>query len=155
MGTTRNGQFPVSLQQKDTARTENLGFIVACDSLHAKSLQSCPTLFNPMDCSPPGSSVHGILQARILELVVRALLQGIFLTQGSNPPLLYWQVDSLPPGHQESPTQFKFIPKVSSWLSHMSLTSVLHSQFESRLTRIHMELFEIPFFPRPVLNPEV
>ena len=33
----------------------------------AKSLQSCPTLCNPIDCSPPGSSVHGILQARILE----------------------------------------------------------------------------------------
>ena len=31
--------------------------------------QSCPTLYNPMDCSPPGSSVHGILQARILEWV--------------------------------------------------------------------------------------
>ena len=29
--------------------------------------QSCPTLSNPMDCSPPGSSVHGILQARVLE----------------------------------------------------------------------------------------
>ena len=31
--------------------------------------QSCPTLCNPMDCSPPGFSVHGILQARILEWV--------------------------------------------------------------------------------------
>ena len=31
--------------------------------------QSCPTLCNPMDCRPPGSSVHGILQARILEWV--------------------------------------------------------------------------------------
>ena len=31
--------------------------------------QSCLTLFDPMDCSPPGSSVHGILQARILEWV--------------------------------------------------------------------------------------
>ena len=31
------------------------------------------------------------------------LLQGIFLTQGSNPPLLHWQVDSLPLSHQESP----------------------------------------------------
>ena len=29
--------------------------------------QSCPTLRNPMDCSPPGSSVHGIFQARVLE----------------------------------------------------------------------------------------
>ena len=32
-----------------------------------QSLQSCLTLFDPMDCSPPGSSVHRILQARILE----------------------------------------------------------------------------------------
>ena len=35
----------------------------------AKSLQSCLTLCNPMDYSPPGSSIHGILQARILEWV--------------------------------------------------------------------------------------
>ena len=34
----------------------------------AKSLQSCPTLCDPMDCSPPGSAVPGILQARTLEL---------------------------------------------------------------------------------------
>ena len=36
----------------------------------AKSLQSCPTLCDPMDCSPPGSPVPGILQARTLEWVV-------------------------------------------------------------------------------------
>ena len=35
--------------------------------MHAKSLQSCPTFRNPMDCSPPGSFVHGILQAGILK----------------------------------------------------------------------------------------
>ena len=35
----------------------------------AKSLQSCLTLCNPMDCNPPGSSVHGILQARTMEWV--------------------------------------------------------------------------------------
>ena len=38
-------------------------------SLHAKSLQSCLTLCDPMDCSTPGSFVHRILQARILEWV--------------------------------------------------------------------------------------
>jgi len=37
--------------------------------LCAKLLQSCPILCDPMDCSPLGSSVHGILQARILEWV--------------------------------------------------------------------------------------
>ena len=35
--------------------------------VHAKSLQSCLTLCDPVDCNPPGSSVFGILQARILE----------------------------------------------------------------------------------------
>ena len=35
--------------------------------MFAKSLQSCPTLYDPIDGSPPGSSVPGILQARILE----------------------------------------------------------------------------------------
>ena len=33
----------------------------------AKSFQSCPTLHNPMDCCPPGSSIHGTFQARVLE----------------------------------------------------------------------------------------
>ena len=51
--------------------------------LHAKLLQSCPTLCNPMDCSPPGSSVQKILQART-GMGCHALLQGIFPTQGSN-----------------------------------------------------------------------
>ena len=42
----------------------------------AKSLQSFPTLFDPMDCSPPGSSIHGILQARILEWVAMPSSRG-------------------------------------------------------------------------------
>ena len=37
--------------------------------MQAKSLQLCPTLCNPMDCSQPGSCAHGVLQARILEWV--------------------------------------------------------------------------------------
>ena len=41
-----------------------LGLPVTCE-LHVESLQSCPTLCDPMDCYQPGSSVHGILQARI------------------------------------------------------------------------------------------
>ena len=41
-----------------------------------KSLQSCPTLCDPMDYSPPGSSVHGILQPRILEWVAMPSSRG-------------------------------------------------------------------------------
>ena len=46
-------------------------------------------LFAIMDYSPPGSSVQGILQARRLERIVGAFLQGIVHTQGSNPHLLH------------------------------------------------------------------
>ena len=38
----------------------------------AKSLQSCPTVCDPIDGSPPGSSIHGIFQARVLEWVAIA-----------------------------------------------------------------------------------
>ena len=70
----------------------------------AKSLLSCPTLCDPMDYSPPGSSVHGDSPGKNTEVGCPALLQGIFLTQGSNPHLLcllHWQAGSLllvPPG---------------------------------------------------------
>ena len=53
-----------------------------CCCLLAKS---CLTLCDPMDCNPPGSSVHGIPQARILEWGAISP-QGIFPTQGSNFP---------------------------------------------------------------------
>ena len=44
--------------------------------MHAKSLQSCLSLCDPVDRSPPGSSVHGVLQARILEWVVMPSSRG-------------------------------------------------------------------------------
>ena len=44
--------------------------------MHAKSLQLCPTLCDPMDCSLPGSSVPGILQARILEWIAMPSSRG-------------------------------------------------------------------------------
>ena len=51
--------------------------------------QSCQTLGNPMDCSPPGSSVHGILQARILEWVA------ISVSRGSSHPRDQTQVSCI------------------------------------------------------------
>ena len=61
-------------------------------------LQSWPTLFNAMDCSPPGSSVCGILQARVLERIAMPSSRESSLTQGWNPcllDLLHWQAGSL------------------------------------------------------------
>ena len=72
----------------------------------AQSL-SCVWLFViPMDCSLPGSSVHGIFQARILEWVAVSFSRGFVLTQESNQcllQLLHWQADSLPLSHLGGP----------------------------------------------------
>ena len=65
--------------------------------------QSCPTLCHPMDCSPPGSSVHRISQARILDWVAisssRGSSQPRDWTQVPYVSCVHWQVDSLPLGH--------------------------------------------------------
>ena len=68
--------------------------------------QLCLTLCHLLDCSPPGSSVHGI-PGKNTGLGCHFLLQGIFPTQESNPRLLsplHCQVDSLPPSHVGSTT---------------------------------------------------
>ena len=79
---------------------------IACDDVWvcAKPLQSCLTLCHPMDCSPPGSSVRGILQARVLEWVARPS-PGDLPNPGIEPvspmaPVL--QADSLPLSHRGS-----------------------------------------------------
>ena len=77
----------------------NKDISIFIDIFCAKSLQSCPILCDPMDCSPPGSSVLGILQARILEGIAMPS------SRGSSQPrdrtyislcLLHWQESSLP-----------------------------------------------------------
>ena len=77
----------------------NLKAIEALEHCLGSSTQSCPTLCDPVDYNPPGSSVHGISQAIILEWVPSPFLE-IFPTQGSNLCLLHWQADSFttPPG---------------------------------------------------------
>ena len=64
-------------------------------------VQSYLTLCDPMDCSPPGSSVCGDSPGKNTKEGYHALLQGIFPTQGSNPGLLYCRqifLPSEPPG---------------------------------------------------------
>ena len=65
--------------------------------------QSCLTLCNPMDCSPPGSSVHGDSPGKNTGVVCHALLQGICPTQGSNPGLLPCRQILYQLSHQGSP----------------------------------------------------
>ena len=74
-------------------------YILCCCCLVAKS---CPTFVTPWTVAHQ-APLSGISPVRILERVAIFLLQGIFLTEGSNPCLLHWQVDSLPLSHQGSP----------------------------------------------------
>ena len=62
---------------------------VAMLQLHAKSLQLCLTFCDPMDCSPPGSSVNGDSPGKNTGVGCHSLLQGIFPTQGSKLRLLH------------------------------------------------------------------
>ena len=60
------------LESRLPGELPNLGYAIDAAAAAAKSLQSCPTLCNPIDGSPPGSAVPGILQERVLECVAIA-----------------------------------------------------------------------------------
>ena len=81
--------------------------VLWCARVCAQSLQACLTLRNPMDCSLPGSSVHGIfLQEFWSGFPPMPLSRRSSLTQGSNlhlSCLLHWQVGCQPLSHQGSP----------------------------------------------------
>ena len=64
--------------------------------------QLCLTLCDPMNCSPPGSSVHGDSPGKNIGVGCHALLQGIFPTQGSNPGLLHCRQILYHLSHQKS-----------------------------------------------------
>ena len=106
--------------------------------------QSCLTLCYLMNCSWPGSSIHGISQARILQLSCHFLLQGIFPSQGSNPHFLHRQADSLQLSRLESPSvQFSSVAQSCPTLcdpmnrtAHQASLSITNSQSLPRLISI-------------------
>ena len=87
-------------QQNKRQSIEREQIFANCASdVSAKSLQSCPTLCNPKDCSLSGASVHGILQARILESVAISFSRGLSGPRDQtwvSQIYLHWQVDFLP-----------------------------------------------------------
>ena len=124
---------------------------------HAKPLQSCPTLCDPMDCSPPGSSVHGILPTRILEWVALlfcnrsslklqaihlyfCLSRHLFLAKNQHIPLISWAIN-LPVYSADSSVYSwvsDFYPPCSTLWCFLSLQSPRwHLKTPLSLLRIH------------------
>ena len=91
--------------------------------------QSCPTPWDPMNYSPPGSSVHGILQAwRIFKntgMGGHSVLQGIFLTQGLNLGLLHCRQIFYHLSHQGSPVLVYLCAIILFSFSHLSCPKTL------------------------------
>ena len=75
--------------------------MIHCDMLCLVA-QSCPTLCDPMDCSPQGSFVHGDSPGKSTAVGCYVLLQGIFPIQGFNPGLLHCRKISYRFSHQGS-----------------------------------------------------
>ena len=80
-----------NLRGKGPVRDESQSLIVLKMLWACSVAQSCLTLFDPMDHSPPGSSIHLILQTRSLDWVAMPLSNGTFPTQGLNLQFLHWQ----------------------------------------------------------------
>ena len=80
------GYSPWGSTDLDTIERRHYHFTAAAA---AKSLQSCPTLCDPVDCNLLGSSVHGILQARMLEWIA------ISFSRGSSQPRDWTQVSRI------------------------------------------------------------
>ena len=87
------------------------GWVGVCVCVCVLVIQLCLTLCDPMECSPPGSSVHGISQARVLEWVAISFSGGIFLTQELNPRLPHCEQTLCHLSPQGSPILSKGPPK--------------------------------------------
>ena len=121
--------------------------------------QSCPTLCNPMDCSLPGSSVCGILQARILEEVAMPLSRDL-LDPGIQLRSPALQVDSLPTEPPESPGesfQFSSVAQLCPTLCDPMECSMLgfpvHHQLPELVQTHHHQVSDAIQPSHPLLSP--
>ena len=138
----RESSLP-ALQETEEDGENSIGLFSygkACFALRTKLVQSCLTL-----CNSPGCTVHGILQARILEWVAMSSSPGIFPTQGLNPRLFHlehWRAGSLPLVPPEKPfilqkcASFIYVPmriEDSSWLPNTHTHTHTHNTHISSL----------------------
>ena len=111
--------------------------------------QSCPTLYDSMDCNSPGSSVHGDSPGKNTGVDCHSLLQGIFPTQGSNPGLLHCRGILYHLSHQGSPRTLEWVAypfsRGTSWPRNQTEVSYIpHDFFTSWATRKALSFLPFP-----------
>ena len=126
--------FPISCLRCVSCKHDAHRFCIFCCCCVVAKL--CPTLCNPMNCSPPGSSVHEIFKARMLKW------SAIFSSRGSSWPRDWTHfsclVDSLPLRH------YKNLPLLAKF--------IFHSYFEWRsIYFMFITHFKFSFFPLSLL----
>ena len=102
--------------------------------------QSCPTLYNHMDCSLPGSSVPGDSPGWNIGMGCHALLQEIFPTQGSNPGLLHCRQILYQQTYQGSPIQENILLQKDSLFVFSSWYYLLYWCFQDKMVLLPMLL---------------
>ena len=90
-------------------RSKHLLFNYRLNKCHVLVTQSCPTLCHPVDCSLPGSSVHGTFPLKNTGVGCHFLLQGLFPTQGSNPGLPHCRQILYQLSHNRSPRILEWV----------------------------------------------
>ena len=119
-------QAPPSLGFSRQEHWSGLHFLLQCVKVKSESevAQSCPTLTDPMDCSPPGSSVYGILQARALEwgAIAFSILR-VRLSFSINN--VGWEKVGKPSDFQSTPSPFHY-PSMQTFQA-LTFWSITHS----------------------------
>ena len=98
-------------------------FLFTQNESESEVAQWCLTLSDPVDCSLPCSSIHGIFPFKSTGVGCHFLLQGTFLTHGSNPDCLHCMETLYPLSHQGSP---KYSPRILSYIHSSSAFFCFH-----------------------------
>ena len=120
------------------AKDEMIWKIIHIYTVLCLAAQWCPTLCDPMDCRPLGSSVHGDSPGKNTGVGSLSLLQGIFPTQGLNPSLLHCRQMLYHLSHQGSPRILGWVAypfsRGSSWSRNRIEVSCVAGRFFPRWT---------------------
>ena len=104
--------------------------------------QSCPTLCDPMACSPPGTSVHGDSPGKNTGVDCHSLLQGIFPTQGLNPGPPHCRRILYHLSHKGN-------PRILEWVAYPLLQGILTQESNQGLLHCRQILYQLSYQGSP------